>query len=46
MVDLEKVRYPSITYKTHTMTTSTVGALTQAETEELQVGARLTENAS
>ena len=49
MVDLEKVRYPSITDKTHTMTTNTVGALTQAETEvklELQVGARLTESAN
>ena len=44
MVDLEKVRYPSITPHTHN--TNTVVALAQAETEVklgLQVGTRLTD---
>ena len=50
MVDIEKVRYPSLHTHTHThqadTNTNTVVALAQAEIEiklELQVGARLTD---
>ena len=47
MVDLEKISFPS-SHPPNTMNTDTVVALAQAEIEvklELQVGARLTENA-